>query len=344
MKRIRKAAIIDMAKGNDNLNIFKLIEFDYCSEEVKGCDVAKRWDFRTLVLNERDLISLMRNGLAIINAVLAKKEGYIRVVGNHGSLNKFKDSKPFVILSEIKYLGEDNIIGYRVAMSNGVVKTIKKSDLLLHCARAISSGTEFPLQNASFVKNNGKPFIRRNNNDSNGNEDGGIIVEYIVRSKNVHAVKPKEPQPNKEVDKKIEEVKSMYTEEQLNVIKATRKKHPQKWRLITNPKLTVDQMIVLSKGLDKKTNIALINEPEYSVPSMKAYIEDMMYGLDIKHYLNPKYTPSQISELSLAYEEGLDLAKMADPKNRPEAMAEIRIRLEKQMWSVNFEGTFDKEM
>lgn len=353
MKCIRKSVIIDMAKGNDNMNMFKLIEFYYYCENVKGLDISRKWDFKTLILNERDLISLMRNGAPVINAVLGKKEGRIRVVGNHGALTKFK-CKPYisVILSEIKYAGEDNVIGYRIAQSNGVVRTVKKQDLLSNCAKLLSRGIEYPLQNASFVKNNGKPFIRRNNNENStvsGPDDGGILVEYIMREKNVHTVYDKKQEemqkkPEKSLkEQKLEEAMSVYTAEQLAVIKETRKKHSQKWRLITDPKLSAEQMAVLSKGLDKKTNIALINKPEFKLASMKAYIEDMSYGLDIRHYLNPKYTPSQISELSLAYEEGLDLAKIADPSNDANTMAEIRVRLEKQMWSVNFEGTFDEK-
>ncbi len=350
MKKIRKAVIVDAATQQDanskeKMRVFKLIEFRCDADTYEEKDIIKKWDFSTFVANERDLITLMRNGMAITNAVLAKKEGKIIVKGNHGSLEKFNSNSPIVIISELRYIGEDITIGYRVALGNGTVKTVRRKDLLLYCARQISVGNEFPLQNASFVKNNGSPFIRRNNTDGNDKDNGGIMVEYLVRAKNKHTVKPSEPEKKEEVQgkSKVEEVKNMYTPEQLQVIKETRKRHSQKWKLITNPKLSAEQMKVLSRGLDKNTNIALINDPSYNIASMKNYIEDMSYGLDIRHYLNPKYKPSQIQELSLAYEEGLDLEQMADPKNDANAMAEIRVRLENKMWSVSFEGTFDEK-
>ena len=52
----------------------------------------------------------------------------------------------------------------------------------------------------------------------------------------------------------------------------------------------------------------------------------MKYGYDVREYLNPKYTPEQISEVSLGLMEGLDVSKYAGPRIR-ERMAETRIEI-----------------
>jgi len=284
----------------------------------------------------------MRNGLLLINGVIAKKDGKYTIVGSFGSLSRFKTGHESVVLSEICYLGETKPIGYKIANANGQVVNRSTAELLLKCAQLINNGCEFPLQNASFVNmGNGKPFIRRNGTDAEIKAGTGYITEYMERKKNEHTiVRDKEKlaaekeKTKREVD--VANLKSKFSPEQLAVLASARSKHRQNWKLIANPILTVEQMVVLSKGLDKGVDISLIAKPQFKTPAMKIYIEDMTYGLDISHYLNSQYTVSQINELAMAFEEGLDLAEMANPNNSAEDMSEIRLRLEKNIWKSHF--------
>ena len=339
----RRAAILGVVKIN-GANSFKVINFEYTVNDIGE---VGDWKFKKEMVDSRELLVRMRNGLKVINGIIAKKDGSLQVVGNYGSFSRFKTGRELVVLSEIKYIGEDRVIGYKLADSNGNVTNLTTAELLLKCAQSINSGCEFPMQNASFVNmGNGKPFIRKNGSEKDIQKESGYITEWKKRKVNGHTVvKEKAVIETEEHKRKVDvaNLKSQFTPEQLEVIAKVRAKHKHNWKLIANPLLTVEQMIVLGKGLDKGVDISLIAKPQYRTPAMKIYIEDLTYGLDISHYLNSQYTPGQISELSMAYEAGLDLADMANPNNSADDMSEIRQRLEKNIWKTHYmsaEGTW----
>lgn len=334
-----KIAIVNVFKDKQTgLNMYTIVDFMYNTDIATG--ETSQWQFRKLNVDERNLMSIMRQGIMVINAVIDRKDGKYIIKGNHGSLDRFKTGKELVVLSEIKYLGEDRVIGYRVASSSGQVKCVQAKVLKENCLIAMEKyGVEFPLQNMIFAQHgNGdnSTLIIRRNNIEDGN--GGIIDEILIRNKNKHTVATNniKVKDNNVDTRKFDKVKDIYTPEQLKVIKDCRLKHRNLWKLITNKELSAEQMKALSAGLDKKVDIRLINEPEFDVGVMRLYIDDMENGNDIRHYLNPKYNMGQVMELGLAYEEGLDISKMANPKHSESEMAEIRMRLETDTWKECF--------
>ena len=102
-------------------------------------------------------------------------------------------------------------------------------------------------------------------------------------------------------------------------------------------------MKVLREGLEQKVNVRPFAFPDYTVEAMRYYILELKTGMDIRQYLNSRYSIAQIAELSIAVSEGLDVSKMQDPDLSVRQMQERRIRLENNVFhdeDVEMDGSW----
>ena len=278
------------------------------------------WNFSCVVMNETQLISVMYGGRVFLNACLDKdSKGKYVVKGKSGSLERFSVSergvRPIVILSQIQ--NEDGkVIGYKIANYDGNVRNIVLKEMTAYGNRVTKNGGT-PVQNAIFVpaEDDRAGYFKSYPNCN-------FLVEVLNTNVNKHTeVKRVNTQENKKNLSRLEEI---YTPDQIKQLKDGRKNG-------------VDiKIVILKNGLIEKLNVRLIAFPEFSTNAMLHYIDDLECGLDIKKYLNPKYSIEQLSELSLAVEEGLDISKMSNPKLSANDMSEIRERLERNIWKDVF--------
>lgn len=103
-------------------------------------------------------------------------------------------------------------------------------------------------------------------------------------------------------------------------------------------KFTDEQKEILGKAAQRGIDISPIRHPSFGPQEMKFYISEIEHGINIRPYLSPKYNYQQLSILSEASENGLDMSKLLKPELSVQQMQEIYERLDKNIWSIDYEG------
>lgn len=276
------------------------------------------WKFECRLINEADMIkALSPKTFGWLNVELLNG----KVHGSSGDLKRFEstDVHPYVIISQL--INSDNkIIGYKIANYDGGVKNIRAKELISFGLRCSKQG-RIPVQNAIFTAGdqNGKAAHYKSYTHN------PFFEELIITNKNNHTENRKVNVVKNE--KTLNKLDEIYTKEQINQLRLGKQNGVQ-IRIYANPALSARQMYELRIGLQHHVNVRPFAFPEYDADCMKFYVLQLITKCDIKNYLNPKYTPAQLLELSIAEEEGLDLSKMSDPSLSVRQMSERRIRME----------------
>lgn len=290
---------------------------------------------RKVVTGEQLIPELNGNKINFLNIELKQTDKGLDIVGKTGSLERFHNgrNKPFVIISKIETT-DGMTVGYKFADYDGHVKNCTSKELLAYCHKITREGG-IPLQNA----------IYRGADNTNINE---YIAPYVDNQFFTDLIQRKKPTVKKEEHKeetKTQSLKDIYTKEQLQQLKLA-KEHGVNLKLIQNPKLSAEQMKVLRLGAEHGIRgIEKINNPGIGVMSMRVYLEDLKYGIDVAPYVMPGLSPEQIGVISLAYTNGCDLESLLDPSISPLEMEERRLRLENKIffeYKVNTDKTWNK--
>lgn len=288
-------------------------------EETSNNGANATFKYKKFSVSEPELAAFVTKNLkygsnSCINMTVTQGN---RIKMTHGSDKRYiiEPGKPVnIILAEVRNANnKDNILGYRIATSDGnVKKVLLKECLQFGYKKSVSDECAFA--NAQFVSK-GKTYFFRSYMSS------GFPHEYIsVNRVNPHAQKTTiDKKQNEQAVKKLTDI---FTKGQLIELKKA-KEHGVDIRIIGNPKLTDTMMheiwVAEAKGLPGR----LYADPKYSEQQMAFFRTELETKGDIRCMLNPAYSLEQLFELSTAYLKGVDINKVANPKYSAEKMSQI---------------------
>ena len=297
---------------------------------------------------EKALIELIRKGAKIENACLSPK-GELK--GTPAALSRL-DTKPLLVLSRMCF-DNNETIGYRVISSDGQVKKCKNADIIAYCEACEKSG-KVPFQNAIY-----HPKTASTEAHIKSYPDNPFPTEIVKRVVNKYAIKVAEHQPEEkvkpqrmeatpktkgipegnvsEIKELLEKQASLFTPEQIKQIKLGIQNNVNV-ALYANPEIDWQKMKVVRLAMQNGFNVKYLVEPDYIIPcSLEAimYMSVILFeGIDVRPFLNPKYTMQQLSELHAGYVSFLDINQFADPNLSVQQMYEIRMRLDAEQWGT----------
>lgn len=295
--------------------------------------VATDWNFSGKVVNEYEIIRLIMNNIAFLNARYDTEKK--RLAGKGASLSRFDQCKdgirPVIILAELVD-SSGAIVGYKVANYYGKVMNISLRELLAFCSRASAKGID-PIQNAIYVSHTDgkKNHIR--------NYAGMMFVKEVLETPRNPYTQKRRAELKKNEGNITGNLSDIYEPDQIKQL-ALGKKNGVDIRVYANPKLSAEQMQALRRGMEKGLNVKPFAFPEYPAENMALYCDDLKYGMNIFNYLNPKYNVAQLFELSSATELGLNISSMCDPKIPAIEMEEIKQRLQNGIYKEVYNKEF----
>lgn len=291
------------------------------------------WMFKRTTVDSHSLAAMLSKR-AFINAELKNSN----IAGRYASLDRFnKNPNILVILTIIKKEDTNEIVGYKIATSNGAVKNIKLAEMLAYCSRATKSGL-VPIQNAMFVPETNESGIKKAAFIRMYAEDQ-VHIEFMSNDRNKY-VKTAEVKID-ENKSKLDRMGEIFTPEQLKELQRA-KSLGTDVRVIGNNKLSTVQMHILTDMMKSGFNARLFASPSFKEDCLRMYLDEMQQGNNVKNYINPDYTLQQLFVLSLASQDGLPMNKLANPKVSEVEMQEIYERLEKGIWKKDFEVQTEK--
>ena len=317
-KRVKQLAFVVGVDKTEQGTCYRVILAQF---EQKP-DKTFNWNFIKKMLNEGSIVQSMKKGLHWANVKYA--DGKLK--GSSGELSRFnnKVNRPIVIISRITD-GNGKVLGYKVADYNGNVINKSLNDMLNYGVK-VAKGNGVPVQNAKFMtvsETNKRPFY-------SAFPGCNFIEEIVVRRKNTNASNIKKVDTAKN-SKTLNNLTDIYTKEQIKELKGG-KSEGLNIKIYANPQLSAKQMSILRYGLKKKVNVRPIAFPEFKEDVMKYYVADLINGIDIRPYVNSKYSLGQVACLSTAYDLGLDIGSLADPNLSAEDMEREKDRLASQLW------------
>lgn len=281
-----------------------------------------KYDYKTMMVGEQELVAYLTKHPIGVNVEVK----FNHLKGTTGDLSRYKMSAggTRIILGELRDLDTYDLLGYRIASSDGKVTRQMLKVVLKYCANCTAAG-KVPIANAQYVgPKDGKVAYLRSYVSS------GFPVENIkIKKENPHA-KPAEIN-KKENEKSIKKLTDMFTEEQIKELKDA-KAAGVDIRIIGNNKLSAKQMNIIwtceAAGLPGRK----FADPSYSVENMEFMQTELETGGKIDFMLNPAYSAGQLFELSLGAEQGVDIALIANPKMKVTDMAKKREDLANKRW------------
>ena len=302
-------------------------------QEAEQAGDINNWKFKRATVDSHMLASMLTKG-AFINVEL--KNGSI--VGKYASLDRFKKNpNTLVILTIIKKMGTNEIVGYKVATSNGSVKNIKLSEMIAYCIRATKAGL-VPIQNAMFVPETEESGIKKAAFIRMYAEDQ-VITEFMTSTKNKY-VKTADVKIT-ENKSKLDKMEEIFTPEQLQELHRA-KNLGTDVRVIGNNKLSPKQMHILADMMESGFNARLFASPSFKEDCLSMYLDEMKQGNNVKNYISPEYTLQQLFILSMVSQENLPMDTISNPKISEVEMQEIYERLEKGIWKKDFDVQTEK--
>lgn len=321
IRTIQRMYVIGMQKNGTEENFKVLMEVEKVDADTK----KSTFNYNSSIMKRNELMQYIHkhNGLAQ-NISLVGSTG---LKGTQGGLDRYdvaKNKKVIVILGEVRNINKpDELLGYRVATSDGKVERQLASNVIKYCV-SVSQNNGVPIANAQFVRTKDKkPFLR-------SYMASGFPVEYIaVNRQNTHSKKA--DINTKQATKAVNKLEELFSKEQIAELKQA-KVSGVDIRVIANNKLSPKQMHIIWECEAESLPGRLFADPAYSLDSMEFFRAELETGADISHMLNPKYSTGQLFELSLGYEQGVDISKYANPKNSVEVMRKTRESMANKVW------------
>lgn len=88
-------------------------------------------------------------------------------------------------------------------------------------------------------------------------------------------------------------------------------------------KFSIEQLFILSRGMDKGLDIRYYLDYNFSVDQMKLIEECLLDGIDVKYIANYRFTLEQMKLIIDGQKEGLDVSLYANPKYNIDKMKTI---------------------
>lgn len=297
---------------------------------------------------EKALVELIKQGGVLENACLSAK-GELK--GTPAALSRL-DTKPWLVLSRMCYENGDTV-GYRIIAPDGQVRKCRNADVLAYCDRCERSG-KVPFQNAIY-----HPRVDGTEAHIKSYPDKPFPIETLKRIVNKYAIpqpeatKPTQEQgtPKPEANKSIardeqdiatlqpvlEKQADLFTPEQKKQLKLGIQNNVN-IALYAHPEIDWQKMKVIRLAMQNGYDVKYLVNLDYIVPCT---LDALMYmtiilaeGIDVRPFLNPRYTISQLSELHAGYVSFLDINQFANPDLTTKQMYEARTKLEQEQWGT----------
>lgn len=280
---------------------------------------------RVMMLQKEGLVQLSLMKVKAINYTVSSKGEILEDAGVLSRLNPQGGIyRILIVLAEIVMGGSERIVRYRVLDSKDLsIKNPKKDDLLRQCELAKRQGVAL-LQNGIYRVQKGVPRI-----NSYPDKPFNRIEVNIAWSKRAGKVKPKvdlgveaigrkgrvEKRPKREHLGKDSQL-NVYTEEQKGLINEASKRGVNPY-LISNPKLSVEQMKVLIEAKEAGISAEYFADARFSLEVID-FFKDRLHNpqlfYDCKPLFDPCWTLGQIVELYQGIYAGVDVTSYMKPE------------------------------
>lgn len=271
-----------------------------------------------------------------------------------------KKVKPYTVCAEIRS-DKGILLGYRVASPrSGDVKAVSVEKFILACEKAMIDSLKTannpkdlfkPVQNMKFspkmsrvIDNASKISLalanqlhsiciktgvdlkdERESFLSIYNINNPLPVEVWETKSNVYVQKQEvRPEMNvnaKKIENREEDIKSIFTPEQLKALAEAKSKGVD-IRKLANPALSANRMRVIGNLEADGKNGEQINNPAFGDKEFDYLAANIKAGVDVSQVLNPAYEVIQMTVILAGIMEGLDVNQYSNPSLPYKIMAQ----------------------